>query len=114
MIHSLKILPDFFEAVANGEKLFEIRKYDRPFRVKDLLALNEYDNESNKYTGRCCLVYIDYILRGKEYNKKGYITMSIKPCCIMLSEDEDCDSMNHFGTDYRVPIYDNRLYHSCI
>ena len=112
MIHSLKILPDFFEAVANGKKLFEIRKYDRPFKVKDLLALNEYDNESNKYTGRCCLVYIDYILRGKEYNKKGYITMSIKPCSIFLNEH--CDSMNHFGADYRVPIYNNRLNHSSI
>ncbi len=45
MIHELKILPKYFNAVISGEKTFEIRKNDRPFHKGDLLALNEFDGE---------------------------------------------------------------------
>lgn len=80
MIHELKILPDYFNAVIKGEKTFEIRKNDRPFQTGDMLALNEFDGQY--YTGNSCLVYIDYILNDSEYVKKDMVVMSIKPCYV--------------------------------
>lgn len=35
--HNLKILPQYFEAVINGCKNFEIRKNDRFFKLNDIL-----------------------------------------------------------------------------
>lgn len=84
MIHELKELPEYFNPVIEGKKLFESRKHDRPFKVGDLLALNEWDKEKQEYTGRCCLVYIDYILNEDEYCKEGYITLGIKPCEVAI------------------------------
>jgi len=82
MIHELKTLPEYFNAVLSGEKTFEVRKNDRRFNKGDLLAMNEYDAKNQFYTGRSCLVYIDYILDNDDYCKSGYVVMSIKPCVV--------------------------------
>lgn len=82
MIHELKTLPQYFNAVVSGEKSFEVRKLDRPFHKGDLLALNEFDAETKCYTGNSCLVYIDYILTDSEYVKSGYAILGIKPCSV--------------------------------
>lgn len=76
MIHALKILPNYFEDVISGRKTFEIRKNDRDYKVGDLLALNEWTGET--YTGRSCLVTVDYIIDDKDFCKEGYVIMSIK------------------------------------
>lgn len=60
MIHELKILPEYFDAVAKREKTFEIRKNDRGFKVGDYLTLKEWDGE--QYTGREVRRYVNYIL----------------------------------------------------
>ncbi|GAB2021708.1 hypothetical protein RyT2_07820 [Pseudolactococcus yaeyamensis] len=39
-IHRLKLHSDYFEAVKNGIKTFEIRKNDRGFKVGDTLILH--------------------------------------------------------------------------
>ncbi len=57
--HELKILPEYFTAVASGIKRFEIRKNDRGYNVGDILRLNEYEN--GKYTGNVHVVEITYI-----------------------------------------------------
>lgn len=98
MIHALKTLPEYFEAVIKGEKLFEIRRHDRPFKVGDLLALNEYNGD---YTGRSCLVYIDYILDNTLYVKDGYVTMSIKPCAVMKVDKP----RNPYSDTYDYSVY---------
>ena len=84
MIHELKILPSFFDAVVKGEKNFEIRKNDRPFLKGDYLALNEYGADG--YTGRSCVVYVDYILSDSEYVKDGMVVMAIKPCGVVFHQ----------------------------
>ena len=53
MIHALKILPEFFKAMAAGTKSFEVRKNDRPYHTGDYVALNEWNSE--QYTGKCTL-----------------------------------------------------------
>lgn len=60
MIHALKTLPEYFEAVRKGDKTFELRNNDRNFKVGDYLALNEWDGK--KYTGRALLAKITYML----------------------------------------------------
>ena len=99
MIHELKILPNFFADVILGKKTFETRRNDRPFHEGDMLALNEFDGQY--YTGNSCLVYIDYILNDKEYCKKDFITMSIKPCEVWKSRTPR--NPMKITEDYSVP-----------
>lgn len=102
MIHALKIIPPYFEDVLSGVKSFEVRLADRPYRKGDLLALNEYDEEKQSYTGRSCLVYIDYILSEPEYVKNGYVIMAIKPCGVRRYNAPF--DMVKMGADYSVPL----------
>ncbi len=53
MTHRLKILPEFYQAVIDGRKPFEIRNNDRNFKSGDDIILNEWEN--GKYTGRFCV-----------------------------------------------------------
>ena len=102
MIHELKTLPKFFNAALSGEKTFEVRANDRPFKKGDLLAMNEYDADGKSYTGRSCLVYIDYILNNEDYCKSGYVVMSIKPCVVRKVGGP----VNHYklAEDYSIPL----------
>lgn len=102
MIHELKILPEYFNAVISGKKTFEIRKNDRPFHKGDLLALNEYDADRKCYTGSSCLVYVDYILNNPDYVKKDMIIMGIKPCTV-IRHTERFNPIN-LTRDYSVPL----------
>ena len=102
MIHELKILPHFFTDVINGEKTFEIRKFDRPFHKGDLLALNEYDTDRKCYTGNSCLVYIDYIMNDAEYVKKDMVVMAIKPCSVWRHTEPFNPAK--IAKDYSVPF----------
>lgn len=102
MIHELKTLPEYFEAIIKGEKLFEIRKNDRFFQVGDLLALNEFDIKNVSYTGRSCIVYIDYILNSEEFCKSGFVVMSIKPC--LIAKQDRPFSMEKGRADYGVML----------
>lgn len=89
MIHQLKIESNYFEDVASGKKTFEVRKNDRDFRVGDFLALNELtphpcnEKGEHKETGRCCLVYVNYLLDEPGICKEGYVVLGIVPCRIV-------------------------------
>lgn len=103
MIHALKITPEYFEATAAGTKSFEVRKYDRPYRVNDHIALNEWENES--YTGRCTLHKIVYILGEPEYCKEGYVILGLEPCMIGEIRENRCMLQ---GRSEEVPVYDRK------
>ena len=47
--HDLKIKPEYFTAIADGRKTFEVRYNDRGFHVNDTLRLMEHTGE--EYTG---------------------------------------------------------------
>lgn len=73
--HQLKILPQYFQAVAGGDKTFEIRKNDRDYKVGDTIVLSEY--EEGQYTGRSILATITYITDYEQ--KEYYVVFGIKP-----------------------------------
>ncbi len=90
MIHAIKIQPQYFDAVISGKKQFEIRKNDRDYQEGDYLALNEWEQTNavcGHYTGRSCLVYVDYILYEFEGLCEDYVIMSIKPCGVYNRQD---------------------------
>lgn len=78
MTHELKILPEYFQAVWDGVKTFELRKDDRDYQRGDILVLREWDGE--KYTGSGLRVKVTYVLRGAEkYGlKDGYVVIGIR------------------------------------
>lgn len=82
MIHALKTLKPYFDALTQGVKTYEVRKNDRDFNVGDFLALNEIAEIEKKYTGRCCMVAVTHILTDPEYVKPGYAILSVEPCAI--------------------------------
>ncbi|MBP3040568.1 DUF3850 domain-containing protein [Bacillaceae bacterium Marseille-Q3522] len=73
--HKLKIHPQYFIEVLSGKKSFEIRKNDRNFKVGDTLLLQEFEPDSNSYTGRIAERKITYIT---DFAQKGnYVVMAI-------------------------------------
>ncbi len=93
MIHAIKIQPPYFDDVVSGKKQFEIRLNDREYQEGDYLALNEWEQTSSVggcYTGRSCLVLVDYILYGAEGVPgldEDYCLMGIKPCGVYNRQD---------------------------
>lgn len=88
MIHQLKQQDILFEEVICGKKTFEVRVNDRNYKEGDYLALNEIDSEK-EYTGRSCLVYVDYILEDcPGLLPEGIIVMSVKPCKVFRIQDQ--------------------------
>jgi Domain of unknown function (DUF3850) len=78
MIHELKTWPEYYKAVVSGKKNFEVRKADRLFEVGDLLALKEYDPETQKYTGKLITKEITYILPGGQFGiNLDYVVLGI-------------------------------------
>ena len=62
--HRLKTWPEFFKAINEKNKTFEIRKNDRNFQWGDILVLEEYDPERNVYTGRKLRFKVGYMIQG--------------------------------------------------
>lgn len=71
----LKIQPQYFEEVRNGNKSFEIRKNDRDFKVGDTLYLQEYNPLAQEYTGEVVKREITYITNYAQ--QENYIVMAI-------------------------------------
>ena len=84
-VHELKTLPEFYQAIVDEEKTFEIRKNDRGFKVGDYLRLKEIysTNGKRRYTGREVTVIVRYIFDGSNLSgiiTPGFVIMSIDIC----------------------------------
>lgn len=82
--HVLKAWPEYFVAIWERRKLFELRRDDRDFQVGDVLTLDEFACVGlGTYTGRVIKARVDYVLRGDEAEQfglaPGYCIMSIAP-----------------------------------
>lgn len=89
MKHELKTDPEVFDAVARGEKTFEIRQDDRGFSVGDTLILRRtkhtgYEMRRLKYTleytGEQEQRTVSHVLRGPIYGlADGWVILSLSP-----------------------------------
>ena len=69
--HKVKSWPALFEATLSGAKTHELRRTnDRDYQVGDTLLLQEFDPQTQQYTGREVTVSITYI------------TSAIFPCAL--------------------------------
>lgn len=86
-VHELRTWPEYFQAVWDGRKAFELRRDDRPggFQVRDLLHLREYDPDledqepGERYTGRELTARVTYVLRGGAFGlEAGYAVLGLQ------------------------------------
>lgn len=61
-----KAWPQLFQKILDGEKTFELRLNDFECRTGDILVLKEWDQKTQKYTGRVLEKKVTYVLRTKE------------------------------------------------
>lgn len=61
-VHHLKTDPEPFAEVKAGKKRYEVRRFDRDFRVGDRLVLTEFDRTTKKYSGDNIVVMVVHIL----------------------------------------------------
>ncbi|MFX1236323.1 MAG: ASCH/PUA domain-containing protein [Promethearchaeota archaeon] len=77
--HKLKIWPEFFNAVLDGTKKFEIRKNDRNFQVGDKIILKEWNPSAEKFTGRSLAKWINFIVPGGKFGiNKDFCVIGLK------------------------------------
>lgn len=86
-LHNVKLLKEYFNSVACGDKKFEVRLNDRNYKVNDKLILNEviYENDLPVYTGRSINTRITYVLNNNNYLKDGYVILGIDVDNIILN-----------------------------
>lgn len=89
MIHELKIKPEYFSSVRDGEKTFEVRKNDRPFEIGDYAAFIEINESGTYYTGRALLMRITYVLDDEEFCKPGYVILGLEPTNMIFTEPDN-------------------------
>lgn len=77
-IHHLKTWPEYYGEVHRLNKRFEVRKNDRDFKVGDTLILEEWNPQTESYTGREFECKVTYILHGGQFGiESGYVVMSL-------------------------------------
>ena len=86
-VHRLKCHPAMFQDVANGSKVFEVRKDDRGFRIGDILELKEwpqpdvadYHFDTSAYRLPTLRRKVTYILSGGQWGvEPGFVVMGLE------------------------------------
>jgi ribosomal protein S17 len=89
-IHELKTWPEYFKAVKNGTKTFELRKDDRDYKIGDILKLREYDPITESYTNQVCMRVITYILKGGVFGlQEGFVILGLGSHFVLSEEEAD-------------------------
>lgn len=66
-MHELKTIDPFFQDIIDRRKTFEVRRHDRCFRPGDVLHLREWRPNTERYSGRECLVGVTYLMHGGQF-----------------------------------------------
>ncbi|NTU99451.1 DUF3850 domain-containing protein [Candidatus Falkowbacteria bacterium] len=81
-----KVLPQYFQAIIDGKKKYELRLADFEINPGDTLWLREWDKDAKDYTGREIEKEVSYVVKTKdtqfwteeEVNKFGYQIISFE------------------------------------
>ena len=104
--YHLKVWPEYFEAIARGEKTFEARSTHngaRSFAAGDKLVLKEFkpDPTPGSHTGRVLPARVTYVLNGPAFGiEKGHVIMSIK----VITDDPSNSWVGYSGKPQWVDI----------
>lgn len=61
-----KVWPEYFQAIEEGRKNFELRLGDFECRQGDILVLKEWDPETKEYTGREIEKRVTFVFKTKD------------------------------------------------
>ena len=82
--HELKTLSNYWDAVASGDKTFEVRRDDRGFQKGDILKLKKwngkyYELEGDRFSAILTLrKRITYVLTGGQFGiEPGYVVLGL-------------------------------------
>lgn len=76
--HYLKICPEYYQQVKKRKKKFEIRFNDRDYQVGEILILQEFNPQTQSYTGaQNIIALVTYVLQNEQFLQPGYVCMSI-------------------------------------
>lgn len=78
MTHELKCWPEYFMALWERRKTFEIRKNDRAFQVGDTLHIQEWEPATQVYTGAWCDRTVLYVTAFPDGLRDGYVCIGLK------------------------------------
>lgn len=77
--HHVKCWPEYFRAVVDGRKTFEVRFNDRNYQVGDTLVLEEWRPSTRRYTGRRWQGTITYVMAGGAWGlAEGWVVLGIR------------------------------------
>lgn len=96
--HDLKVWPEFFGAILDGRKTFEVRNTrDRCFAVGDVLRLREWTpargEQPGDYTGREVTRAVSYIVQGAPF-------LPVDLAVLGIIDDADGASAEHWRAQY--------------
>ncbi len=81
-----KVWPEYFQAIIDGKKTYELRLADFECKEGDILVLKEWNPKTKEYTGRKIEKIVTYIAKTKELtfwskeeiDKYGYQIIAFK------------------------------------
>lgn len=50
-LHRIKSWPDSFRAIVSGEKPFDVRRFDRDYKVGDYVQIHQFDPTNDVFMG---------------------------------------------------------------
>lgn len=78
-LHELKCWPEYFRAMRDGRKLFEVRLNDRDFREGDALVLREWDPDTKQYTGHQLRAHVTFVFPGGKWGiDRDHVVMGLR------------------------------------
>lgn len=76
-----KTWPEQFEALLNGSKTFDCRYDDFECNIGDIILFEEFDPQTEQYTGRSLEKRVTYVFKTKEakfFNDKDITTNGLQ------------------------------------